>query len=148
MEMAGTLTLFQGPVGAGKSQEIKRMIDDGLLDLAVEYTRLWAAMRLIERGADGFYPIRADADPFNRAGFGNTLKKVAVTEALGAGLRTAVSTSKRGEEVLWQGIADAANADDFNVITIDPGKHTIYTRLVNADGTIAAECEKAIDRWY
>ena len=46
-----SLTLLEGPPGAGKSQELERLKAAGDIDVASDTTRLWAALGLVERGA-------------------------------------------------------------------------------------------------
>ena len=52
--------ILRGPAGAGKSQWFEANSEPG--DLWLDITAIWAAVRGLERGPDGRYPVRLDDD--------------------------------------------------------------------------------------
>ena len=140
-----SLTLLEGPPGAGKSQELERLKAAGEIDAASDLTRLWAALGLVERGADGRYPVRTSDDPV--LALSRYVKAVAVREGLRSGLRMAVTSSARDQAERWRAIAEEAGAS-FEFRTIDPGEGVATSRLTDSDGNIEAECSAALGRWY
>ena len=55
------IDVVRGPAGAGKSQWIaERLTASGVV---IDFTRLYAALAGVERGADGRYPVRTGHDP-------------------------------------------------------------------------------------
>ena len=128
-----SLTLLEGPPGAGKSQELERLKAAGDIDAASDLTRFWAALGLVERGADGRYPVRLGSDPV--LPLGRYMKAVAVREGLRSGLKMAVTSSARDQAERWRAIAEEAGAS-FEFRTIDPGEGVATVRLTDSDGNI------------
>ena len=145
VRQGGALTLVQGPVASGKSQELDRLKAAGEIDVAADLTSLWAATGLHKRGPSGKYPTRTGDDPSLQ--LGRILKTVAVRQGLQNGMRVAVTTSVRGEEDRWRLEAEEHGAP-FEVVTVDPGEDVIRERLAGAGGVIEEECEVAFSRWY
>lgn len=139
-----TLTLVQGPAGAGKSQHTAAMLEAGEAQIVSDVTALWAALSGAERDSEGRYPVRADDDP--ALAVARYVQAVAVRAGLEEGADVAVTTSRRGQEERWQRAADDAGAD-FRVTTIDPGESVVRARL-SVDGALSEPCRRAISRWY
>lgn len=152
-----SLTLVQGPAGGGKSAVLRELIASGEIEVAADVTTLWAALGLIERGVDGKYPVRDGNDP--ALALALYLQTVAARHALAEGRDVGVTTSRRGQEARWQGLADEAGAA-FRVRTVDPGQDVVQARLSQAMNvtnqygeeetveTLSDECRQAIARWY
>lgn len=146
--MAGVLTLFEGPPGSGKSQSVQQAIADGELDVVADFTSLWAAVRQVQRGPDGRYPIRRDDDPALTMGYLTALQTAAVSIGLRRGMRVAVTSGTSGTAPKWAERASVQGAT-FAVRTYDPGEAVVRERLIDAEtGELAPECETAIRRWY
>lgn len=146
--MPGTLTLFEGPPGSGKSQRVQEALADGELDVVADFTSLWAAVRQVQRGPDGRYPIRLDDDPALTQGYLSALQTIAVSLALRRGMRVAVTSGTSGTAPTWAERADVQGAT-FSVRTFDPGEAVVRARLSDpGTGELADECEHAIGRWY
>ena len=141
----GGLLLLEGPPGAGKSQELERLKAAGEIDAASDLTRFWATLGLVERGADGRYPVRLGSDPV--LPLSRYMKAVAVREGLRSGLRMAVTSSARDQAERWRAIAEEAGAS-FEFRTLDPGEGVATARLTDSDGNIEPECTAALARWY
>ena len=140
-----SLLLLEGPPGAGKSQELERLKAAGEIDAASDLTRLWAGLGLVERGADGLYPVRTSDDPV--LALSRYMKAVAVREGLRSGLKMAITSSARDQAERWRAIAEEAGAS-FEFRTIDPGEGVATARLTDADGNLEPECAAALARWY
>ena len=140
-----SLTLLEGPPGAGKSQELERLKAAGEIDAAADLTRLWSALGLVERGADGRFPVRASDDPV--LPLSRYMKAVAVREGLRSGLKVAITTATPGRSEHWRAIAEEAGAS-FELVTIEPGEAVATARLTDSDGNLEPECSAALARWY
>lgn len=122
--------MIEGPIFSGKSKIGEGMVADGELDVLIQYSALWAAVRGVRRRR-GKYPVRQDSDPFNRRGYGTVLMTEAVKLALSRDLKTGVATSVRNSAPKWQEIAGQHGAG-FSVRTVDPGARVITARLMGA----------------
>ena len=148
--MPGRLLLIEGPAGGGKSQHLRNMLDDGALDVAIEFTPIWASLRGYRRGADGHYPVRLDDD--RTAAIAGGMMHAGTRLALRAGLRTGVTTGSSGRAESFAEIA-ADELAEFDVRTIDPGREVVERRLAAAfpdpeTGGLRTECAAALDKWY
>ena len=141
------LVLVEGPAGSGKSQEVARMLRAGEVDIQADLTAQWVALRAVERGPHGRYPVRPASDPTITTGLAAYLRAVAVREGLRSGLNVAVTSGTPNTAVKWSRVAEEAGAP-FRVTTIDPGEAVVRERLANDDGSMDDECEMAISRWY
>ena len=143
------LTLVEGPAGAGKSQLVADMLAAGEVDIQADLTAQWVAMRAIERGPDGRYPIRADSDPTIVGGLAAYMRAVAVREGLRQGLNVAITSGTPNTAVKWSEVAKEHDSP-FAVRTIDPGEPTVRARLreVTGDEALSSDCENAVKRWY
>ena len=139
-----SLTLLEGPAGAGKSQEAARMLAAGEADVLADLTSLWAAMRGYERDGEGRYPVRADNDPV--LPLASYMRAAVVRAALREGLAVAVTTGTPDMATRWAAVAEETGAA-FTVRTIDPGEAVVRERLAE-NGTLSPACEKAVRRWY
>ena len=140
------LLLVEGPAGSGKSQHVSDMLAAGELDMVADLTGQWAALRGLERGPDGRFPIRQDDDPVIASGLAAYMRAAAVRQGLRQGLRVAVTSGTPDSAVRWQRIAEEHGAA-FSVVTIDPGEAVVRDRLA-VDGELPGQCETAIQRWY
>ena len=136
------LTIVRGPAGGGKSQYVEREHKPG--QVIVDFTRLYSALALVERGPDGRYPERHDGDPL--LPLVAAIKAYAIREAARRELSGHVTTSSGapGELARLRELGARGAA-----VTIDPGRATIEARLSDAEtGELSIECQKAIGRWY
>ena len=146
--MAGVLTLVRGPAGAGKSQRVRSMLEDGELDAEADFTRLHVAISGVERDAEGRYPTRRDDDPL--VALAAYLKAVVVREGLRRGFRLAVTTSDsdQAEVERYRAMATEAGAA-FDALTVDPGREVAAARLADPEtDELGQECAAALRRWY
>ena len=139
-----SLTLVEGPAGAGKSQAVARMLQAGEAEVVADLTQLWAAMRGFERDAAGRFPVRDDEDPALR--LAAYLRAAVVRQALREDLRVVVTSGSPDMATRWAAVAEEAGAA-FTVRTEDPGEAVVRERLA-VDGELSPQCEKAIGRWY
>ncbi|MDE2814301.1 MAG: hypothetical protein OXM01_14860 [Gemmatimonadota bacterium] len=145
--MAASLLLVEGPAGADKSGLIRSLLARGQLDVAIEFTELWAATRGKRRDPKtGRLPVWTADDPFVKSFFGYRLKESAVALALEQDLRVAVSESSPHKGEKWSRLA-AVKGAEFERRTIDPGPRVIKERL-SIGGKLSLECKMAGDRWY
>ena len=149
MEDEGHLLLLQGPAGGGKSGVYAQLLRAGVAQVVADYTRIYVALTGVVRDPDtGLYPVRLATDAVVAAGTVTYAQATIVRHALGAGLSTIVTTSRRGQERRWQQVAEETNAA-FSVQTVDPGRQVVTERLASqTGGVLSDECETAIRRWY
>ena len=141
----GGLLLLEGPPGAGKSQELERLKAAGGNRRGKRSNKALGGVGLVERGADGLYPVRLGSDPV--LPLSRYMKAVAVREGLRSGLKMAVTSSARDQAERWRAIAEEAGAS-FEFRTLDPGEGVATARLTDSDGNIEPECTAALARWY
>ena len=141
-----SLILIEGPAGSGKSQLAAAMLAAGEIDVQADLTAIWAALRGVERGPDGHFPIRLGDDPAIRTGLASYIRAAVVRQGLRDGLNVAVTSGSPDTAVKWSVVAEETGAT-FQVQTIDPGEATVRERLT-VDGVLPDECEAAIGRWY
>lgn len=140
------LTLIEGPAGSAKSGLVGERILAGESDVVADLTQLWAALRAVERGPDGRYPVRLDTDPAIASGLAAYMRRVAVRQGLRSGLSVVVTSGSRHEAGAYAAIAGELGAP-FERITIDPGEDVVRERL-SRNGALSGQCEQAIRRWY
>ena len=140
------MILVEGAAGSGKSQLTRDMIRAGEAAIVADVTRLWVAAGQYERGPDGRYPVRLDADPaLHTARF---LKTAAVSFALREGYDVAITTSQRGQSGRWAAMA-AEHGAPFEVRTLDLDESVVRERLRDPEtGELDPSCEAAIGRWF
>lgn len=132
------LGILRGPAGAGKSQEI----EPGTL--RVDLTAIWVALTGAERGPDGKYPERGDADPALE--LAQYLKAAAVRQAARTGLQGVVTTSSSAPAAVERLREQGATA---GVRTVDPGAAEVVERLADPEsGQLSGPCRQAVGRWY
>ena len=136
------LAIIRGPAGGGKSQHIEREHRPG--EVVIDFTRLYGALALVERGPDGRYPVRETGDPL--LPLISAIKAYAIREAARRQLSGHVTTSSSAP-------AELARLRELGAkgpaITIDPGEATIRARLSDAEtGQLHPQCETALRRWY
>ena len=147
--MPGKLTLLRGPGGAGKSERIATLLDSGAVQVAADFTALWAAISgAVRDPVTGKYPVRLDSDV--TVPLTSYTKAVVTRDALRRGLRVIATTSTGGVAEIdrWRKLATEAAAV-LEIETLDPGIDVIRARLTDpATGFIAPACEDLIARWY
>ncbi len=140
------LTLIEGPAGSAKSSIVAERIQAGESDVVADLTQIWAAIRAVERGSNGKYPVRLDTDPAITTGLAAYIRRVVVRQALRSNLNVVVTSGSRHEADIYARIAEELGAV-FERVTIDPGEDVVRERL-SVDGKLSKQCENAIKRWY
>ena len=136
------ISIVRGPAGGGKSQYVERAHTAG--KVVIDFTRLYAALALVERGADGMYPVRVDGDPL--LPLVEAVKTFATREAARRELSGHVTTSDSSPGEVERLRELGARGE---VVTLDPGEEVIRARLADAEtGALSPECGKALSRWY
>ena len=136
--------LLSGPAGAGKSgiarEELAARDSPAV---AADFQSLVVALLLLERGADGRFPVRPEwvlplAEYTRRAvvtGAGNRDIDVIATNSDGDATRRSFLLSQLG--------------DGATERIIDPGEDIVRARLADpATGALDPQCDAAIARWY
>ena len=101
-----SLTLIEGPAGAGKSGVTALMLSAGEIQVLADVTELWAALSGAGRDAAGRYPVRLDDDP--ALAVARYIQVVAVRQALQDGADVGVTTSRRNRHGSWRRFAEEA----------------------------------------
>ena len=134
--------ILRGPAGAGKSQWFDENAEPG--DLWLDITAIWAAVRGLERGPDGRYPVRLDDDQGLR--MAAYLKATGIAFAEREGLDGWATTSSSAPEAVERIREQGATG---RVQTIDPGEAVVRRRLADPDtGELDPQCDSAQLRWY
>lgn len=136
--------LLSGPAGAGKSQIARELLaaHDGPA-VAADFQSIVVALLLLERGADGRYPIR----PEWILPLGEYVRRAAITGAVNREIPV-IATNSDGSEARRAFLLAQLGPGATERI-IDPGRDVVAARLADpATGDLAAECEVAISRWY
>ena len=128
-----TLTLIQGPPGAGKSQLAAALLAAGEIGVLADVTALWAALSGAVRGPNGLYPERADDDPALL--LARYVQAVIARQGLQEGVDVALTTSRADQVERWQEVADDADTT-LAVRTIDPGRAVVEARLTGPGGIL------------
>ena len=139
--------LISGPAGSGKSQLARSELDDadGPAIIA-DFTSLFNAIRGIERGPDGKFPVRTEADKVYLP-IVEYLRRVTISTALERQIKI-IGTNSDGDEnrrkTLLTALGPAAKEQ-----VIDPGESTVKARLADEiTGNLSIECSSAVSRWY
>ncbi len=136
--------LLSGPAGAGKSQIARGLLADYAgAAVAVDFQSIVVSLLLLQRGADGKFPVR----PNWVLPTAEYLRRTAITAARDRDIRIFATNSdgdpKRRAFLLGE-LGEGATER-----IIDPGENVVRARLSNpATGELDAECEQAIGRWY
>ena len=146
------LVLIQGPPGAGKADRAEQLLDQQIVDIIADFTRLLAALTGVDMldPETGLYPILPQAMRAHDAQMSVYLKRAAVRQALRTGLNVVVTAGQRKEE-LYREILETENpAARFIVETLDPGRHVAEERLIqrSRDNRLTDMCVQALNKWY
>ena len=129
-----------GPPGAGKSARVRELLNQlGSDTVAVEWSRIWAALRLAERDAQGAFPVRRPSavDPLV-----TQIKKRIIDEAVDRDLNLVASTGSKIELTALRNLLPEAVVEVMEVPRA--------TALANLEISYPdeSECGKAVDRWF
>ena len=145
------LLLIEGPPASGKSAELRDLLDAGDLDIGLEFTPIWAALKGYRRDPEtGHYPIRQSDDP--AAPIAAAMMLAGLRVSLRNNLNVGVTTGTSGRVEKYRDIA-ADELAEFSVRTIDPGQDVVAGRLARSfpdpgTGGLRDECLDAMGRWY
>lgn len=132
--------IVAGPPGAGKSSRVRRVLSElGDDAIAAEWTRIWAALRMIERDPQGRYPVRRPSPVDSLI---TSVKKHAVNEASRRGLGLVVSTGSKLELAALRAVLPDAAVEMVEV----PEQEALANLRRNYGNE--AECPKAVQRWF
>ena len=137
--------LLSGPAGGGKSQAARdaaaAMPGPAVI---VDFTAIYNAITLQQRGPDGKYPDRPTPDPL-----------LPLTESIRqrtirlAGERdlAVVATNSDGRPARRAYLLGLLGAGAVERV-IDPGRAVVSARLAGPTGGLSEACTAAVDRWY
>ncbi len=135
--------LLSGPAGAGKSQLARRLLaDHPTLAAVADFQSVIVALTLMERGADGLYPLRDD----RLLPLAEYVRRAVITGAVARDIDV-IATNSDGSPERRQFLLAALGAGATERI-VDPGREVVTARLADVDGALSAECDAAIGRWY
>ena len=140
--MAGLL--ISGPAGAGKSAVAREaLIAHPGPAVAADFQSLVVALLLLERGANGRYPIR----PEWVLPLAEYTRRAVITGAQNRDIFT-VATNSDGSPGRRQQLLGLLG-DGAREKIIDPGREVVAARLADAaTDELSDECDQAINRWY
>ena len=136
--------LISGPAGGGKSAIAREeLAAQAGAFVAADFQSLVVAMLLLERGADGRYPIRPPWVLPLVEYVRRTVITAATNRQIGVICTNSDGASERRRFLLGQLGAGAVER------IVDPGRATVEARLADAaTGDVSPECDAAINRWY
>ena len=137
--------LISGPAGAAKSQ-LARTLLEGRPDLhaVADFTAIWAAMTLVQRGPDGRYPERTASRILSLVEY--TRGRI-IDEARRREFGFIVTNSD-GDPDRRRALLERMGPGATERV-VDPGEDVIRARLADPmDGALSAECFAAMQRWY
>lgn len=138
--------LLSGPAGAGKSRRGLVLLGAlGLGAVLIDFQTLYAGLLGIQRRPDGRYPERRPQDAYALP-FTERLRLTMIGLALAQEL-TPIVTNSDGNPQRRQFLLSRLGGDAQEEV-IDPGLSVVRERLAGPDGTVSAQCEEAINRWY
>ena len=136
--------LISGPAGAGKSAIARAELAeaDGPA-VAADFQSIVVALLLLERGADGLYPVRPDwVLPL-----AEYVRRATITGAQNRQIYT-VLTNSDGSAARRAMLLDLLG-DGATERIVDPGRDVVSARLSDpATGELSDDCENAVNRWY
>ena len=136
--------LISGPAGAGKSAIAREELAarDGPA-VAADFQSLVVALLLLERGADGRYPVR----PEWVLPLAEYLRRAVLTGAANRDLAV-VATNSDGSPARRRQLLELLGPGAVERI-VDPGRDVVAARLADpATGELDPQCDAAISRWY
>lgn len=139
-------TLISGPAGAGKTQEARRLLTAATAPLVVaDFQAVYAALLLLERDANGRYPLRNPAHASYLLPLAEYTRQAIITGAEEMDVDV-ITTNSDGaatrRAVLLERLGPGATER-----VIDPGIGVVRERLA-VEGVLSDQCEEAINRWY
>ena len=136
--------LLSGPAGAGKSQLAREeLAARALPTIAADFQSIVVALLLLERGADGRYPVR----PGWVLPTAEFVRRAAVTAAVNRDIGV-VLTNSDGSDTRRRFLLEQLGPGATERI-VDPGREVVSARLADAaTGDLHPECAQAIGRWY
>ncbi len=141
--MAGVL--ISGPAGGGKSQaardERERLPHPAIV---VDFQSIYAAITQAQRGPDGRYPERDEADLLPIV---ENIRQHTMIVAVERGINVVATNSDGSPERRGYllGLLGPVAAERV----IDPGRDVVTARLASlTTGELSGACESAIGRWY
>ena len=142
--MAGTLV--SGPAGAGKSAQVKVIVDAAdEPTIVADFSRIWQAISGVERDQDGKLPERDDSWNWILP-LTEFLRRAAIDEARHRGIAI-VGTTSDGSPETRQSLMDRIGTDDERIV--DPGESVVEDRLRDRrTGRLSRSCRRAVNRWY
>ena len=140
--MAGLL--ISGPAGAGKSAIAREeLAARDLPTVAADFQSLVVAMLLLERGADGRYPVR----PEWILPLAEYARRAVITGAVNRDIDVVATNSDGSSERRKFLLGQLGPGAQERIV--DPGRDLVAARLADAaTGELDPECDLAINRWY
>lgn len=142
--------LLSGPAGANKSERARELLEVASEPtVAADFTSLFNAVRLIERGPGGSFPERTAADEVYLP-IAEAMRREVIRQGQRRGLSVVVTNSdgdldRRRELAALLGDAELEDIEEV----LDPGEDVVTARLSNRrTGKLGRACRSAIGRWY
>ena len=136
--------LLSGPAGSGKSAIARGLLAGATVPtVAADFQSLVVALLLLERGADGLYPVRPDwVLPLTEY-----VRRAVVTGAVNREVEV-IATNSDGDPERRRFLLERLGPGATERI-VDPGRAVVSARLSDPEsGELSAECDGAISRWY
>ena len=136
--------LISGPAGAGKSAIAREELEQAEGPaVAADFQSIVVALLLLERGADGRYPVR----PEWVLAIAEYVRRTVLTAAKARDIGI-VATNSDGDPARREFLLSQLGPGAVEQI-VDPGTDVVRARLAPpATGELSPECDAAINRWY
>ena len=142
--------LLSGPAGANKSERARELLKVATEPtVAADFTSLYNAVRLVQRGPGGSFPERTRADEVYLP-IAEAMRREVIRQAQRRGLNVVVTNSD-GSLDRRRELAALLGDDELEDIeeVIDPGEEVVTARLSSRrSGKLSRSCKAAIGRWY
>ena len=139
--------LISGPAGAGKSQEVRRLLEASTEPMvAADFQSILAAILMLERDpVTGRYPQRRESQASWSLPLAEYVRMTIIGAAQERGIEVVTTNSDGSPErraLLLSRLGPGATER-----VIDPGLNIVTQRL-SVEGTLDPACKEAINRWY
>ena len=136
--------LISGPAGGGKSAVAREeLAAQASPFVAADFQSVVVALMLLERGADGRYPIR----PGWVLPLAEYVRRTIITAATNRDIGI-IATNSDGASERRRFLLGQLGPGAIEKI-VDPGRATVEARLADAaTGDLSPQCNEAVNRWY
>ena len=137
--------LLSGPAGGGKSQAAR----DAAAAVAgpaviADFSAIYNALKLAQRGPDGKYPDRPTPDPLLPLTESIRQRTILMAVERDVAVIATNSDGRPARRAYLLGLLGPGATERI----VDPGRSVVSARLAGPGGGLSEACTAAVDRWY